>query len=1288
MDEDTDEDSALSNLHHGLESSFDEDINGSSKQDLRSVHHSHSVDSRNEDMVAENQINLLQDMVVEMKQGFQAALQELAKIQHKEEAEGNHSKQLQQQQQRQLDHLTETVVEMKQQLSSLTRNVEQLMDEQKALKSRLDEGSSSKDNSQENKISIEKGSDRSKRPSLVDDQSAHSEEWKTKFSGQAAETGSNRAVNEVTAVACKGLSLTQALGEECLKLSLSQSSNDDEDDQELLRLSRYRRKSGPLVFSQTADRQHAKSGGVGTQDKHKTVLIAAQRQKAVMELADSERHYSSQLWSLLRTYLTPLQTAGFLSARELDTLFPLYLEQMYTDHCHICTGLQDRLIHWTYAATVADLLDRFTDSYSSDSLLSLYKEYAEDLPAALSCLRRAQAQSSELRLFLKAVQHSSCQSQTLMSLLLVPIQRIPKFLLQLQEVSRHTPATHTDFPHLQSLLHQLQLFVDQLNDDLLHMVQDLNSDKQARSDYLNGHTLHGRDSGIHSNSTEEDSLISARALSKTRKSYVSSEWLDHPYYGANTRQPWASSGRASALSQPDLTAYSSVDRVAADPFEYSHIPRSQSALPTTDGEEGSSDAAARRQVQKFKIRRRNPSPVGFTAAHDLNHSNLSPRVRPSSAVDFLSHSQHQQHHKLNSSDIYGASRSYQHPGPIPRPQSALGQHNLSSSHRPIVISRKNIRRTSGPSSNTFWNDTKAASALHVRAGHQKSNLAAEDLFPSCSILQRRADVLDDHDGYNDEDDDDTRASDSVLMDAYESRLNGHDHGVNNRYEIGQDLPQSHFSYQMVKSQVYNAAKSAESGAELVTDDAPRHLYRSKQETTVDSRGIRRGSKDLPKPKSMSVLKCQPSQSVISQISHNADMKEMSVVQTETKDIEKSSGNSSHFPRPDHRNAKEQTALRESSLLSEVFLNGDNSIVSVSSSGFNVSQENAEVEPSLKRHGVKSASKPESAVNDCTENERSRPESAVNDCADKERSRHVSETNRQFLLMLSSRNSAIGRRDVARAQFTDANMEDSGGNVIEISKSPSLQSNSDTSDSLSPDQTSTSQRVLPYIPPRPSRIGNNQVSQPPIPTGTIINHGNTKPTLPPKRHLKHSASSPSARKDGIKESTDLPDSESPLKYDYNSPPNLSSSSTTYPQSPSILSRDPSILSQISLSLENHHSPNRPKPLFTSSTTSMPDPPPEFSSEATSKVNGQNYDGHTSYASSHEPQPLDLADLAANGEKGRRRTSLQYRMKDEGSIVSSDNYSMASDDRANIRKKMHFKDSIKNLFAKKKFTESDV
>lgn len=82
------------------------------------------------------------------------------------------------------------------------------------------------------------------------------------------------SVNEVTAVACKSLSLTQALEDECLKLSLSQSSIDDEDDQELLRLSRYRRKSGPLVFSQTADRQHAKSAGAGTQDKHKTVLIA------------------------------------------------------------------------------------------------------------------------------------------------------------------------------------------------------------------------------------------------------------------------------------------------------------------------------------------------------------------------------------------------------------------------------------------------------------------------------------------------------------------------------------------------------------------------------------------------------------------------------------------------------------------------------------------------------------------------------------------------------------------------------------------------------------------------------------------------------------------------------------------------------------------------------------------------------------------------------------------------------------------------------------------------------
>lgn len=52
-------------------------------------------------------------MVLEMKKDLQITLEELAKIQDKEEAEINHSKELQYQQQQQLEYLTETIREVK-----------------------------------------------------------------------------------------------------------------------------------------------------------------------------------------------------------------------------------------------------------------------------------------------------------------------------------------------------------------------------------------------------------------------------------------------------------------------------------------------------------------------------------------------------------------------------------------------------------------------------------------------------------------------------------------------------------------------------------------------------------------------------------------------------------------------------------------------------------------------------------------------------------------------------------------------------------------------------------------------------------------------------------------------------------------------------------------------------------------------------------------------------------------------------------------------------------------------
>ena len=66
----------------------------------------------------------------------------------------------------------------------------------------------------------------------------------------------------------------------------------------------------------------------------------------------------------------------------------------------------------------------------------------------------------------------------IMCLLLAPLQRIPKYMLQLQQVLKHTREDHADYFNLQASLSKLQDFVERFNHDITHSTQAIALDQQ------------------------------------------------------------------------------------------------------------------------------------------------------------------------------------------------------------------------------------------------------------------------------------------------------------------------------------------------------------------------------------------------------------------------------------------------------------------------------------------------------------------------------------------------------------------------------------------------------------------------------------------------------------------------------------------------------------------------------------------------------------------------------------------------------------------------------------------
>ncbi|XP_076463989.1 uncharacterized protein LOC143296102 isoform X2 [Babylonia areolata] len=412
---------------------------------------------------------------------------------------------------------------------------------------------------------------------------------------------------DVTAAACKSLSLTQALAARCQDIDVSDSSEED-------------------ITSSQGSRQLGGDHHGQPVALNSAAAEPPERRQALQDIVDSEQDYCTQLWAVVHHYQQPLQDGHYMSSRQLCVLFPSPLPDLYTHHSHMLQALQDRMAHASYASAVGDVFARITDTNSN--LLGLYQEYVESLPGAISCLRRQMSQSRSFRTFVKD-QRDSTPHSDLLTLLLSPLQRIPKYMLQLQQVLRHTGEDHPDHFHLQACLVKLQDFVERFNHDITHTTHVTALDRQHlqtqgqtfRSSASNSScemlppTTSTIDSGIQS--TGEDTL--PPPFLRSARPHHHYQWAEQTYHtdprqaarmqaqrqGQGQGEEW----RLTSHSQPDLTK--------------GGYPHYRPCLHPTTTTSTTGDRSARQR--RYKIKKRMEGQGQYGQASPL---------RPASAMDF------------------------------------------------------------------------------------------------------------------------------------------------------------------------------------------------------------------------------------------------------------------------------------------------------------------------------------------------------------------------------------------------------------------------------------------------------------------------------------------------------------------------------------------------------------------------------------------------------------------------------------------------------------------------------
>ena len=107
---------------------------------------------------------------------------------------------------------------------------------------------------------------------------------------------------------------------------------------------------------------------------------------------------------------------------------------------------------WPYRCIVVNVSARLHESRSSDYLIHFisvllvenYSQYVNNFSTAMEAVKRCARKEPQFAEYLRMRQSQSPDKLSLFGLMVKPVQRFPQYILQLQDLLKHTPPGHHD----------------------------------------------------------------------------------------------------------------------------------------------------------------------------------------------------------------------------------------------------------------------------------------------------------------------------------------------------------------------------------------------------------------------------------------------------------------------------------------------------------------------------------------------------------------------------------------------------------------------------------------------------------------------------------------------------------------------------------------------------------------------------------------------------------------------------------------------------------------------------
>ncbi|CAG6016574.1 unnamed protein product [Menidia menidia] len=220
------------------------------------------------------------------------------------------------------------------------------------------------------------------------------------------------------------------------------------------------------------------------------------RQRAALELLESERVYVSHLSLLLKANISFNGSEAFTSKDKRP--FPSSLRFLIQQHLELLHTLQERVLKCQWQGIMGDVFMRLTSKESD--FLDFYVSYLKELPDCLSVVTMLASSSMKSSAFVESEIMGDESKPSLHTLLLQPVQRIPEYLLLLQGLLRQTDAEHPDYYLLLVCIQQFRSFTTQYHHLLQHNQELLLLNRKEAKRSTMKQLLKTVESGIQANS--------------------------------------------------------------------------------------------------------------------------------------------------------------------------------------------------------------------------------------------------------------------------------------------------------------------------------------------------------------------------------------------------------------------------------------------------------------------------------------------------------------------------------------------------------------------------------------------------------------------------------------------------------------------------------------------------------------------------------------------------------------------------------------------------------------------